>query len=194
MNECNDIVIVADYHSQNIEYRWLDTATGQERTGKYATSRAGILRQVEQALGEVSCGGKVAWIMESTTGWSRVKDLIGSRVQFVLANVLQMPRSPKAHRHKTDKLDTGRILREYLNGSLPRSFEPAAWWRQVRRVVDYRQDLVHRQTAIKNWITSLLHHETWHDRRNLWSQPGRERLAAMELSDSWRNSTPWAGG
>ena len=34
--------------------------------------------------------------MESTTGWARVKDLLGDRVQIILANVLQMPLPPKA--------------------------------------------------------------------------------------------------
>jgi transposase len=124
--------------------------------------------------------------MESTTGWSRVKDLLGERAEFVLANVLQMPLPPKAKRRKTDKIDTARILREYLYGSLPQSFQPSAWWREVRRVVDFRQDLVERQTAIKNWIGSLLHHETWEDRENLWSAKGLRRLRVMKLPPSDR--------
>ena len=53
-------------------------------------------------------------------------------------------------------------------------------------MVDCRQDLVERQTAIKNWIGSLLHHETWEDRENLWSAKGLRRLAAMEFSQSDR--------
>lgn len=186
VSEGKDIVLVADYHAENIEFRWFNEATGEERTGKYPTARAGILRQVEQAVGEVEPGGRVAWIMESTTGWARVKDLLGERVKFVLANVLQMPLPPKGKRRKTDKIDTGRILREYLHGSLPRSFQPDAWWREVRRVVDCRQDLVERQTAVKNWIGSLLHHETWYDRENLWSGKGQQRLRAMKFSPSDR--------
>jgi len=186
VNEGKDIILVADYHAKNIEYRWFNQASGEERTGRYATTRGGILRQVEQAVGEVMPGGHVVWIMESTTGWARVKDLLGERVKFVLANVLQMPLPPKAKRRKTDKIDTGRILREYLHGDLPRSFQPSAWWREVRRVVDCRQDLVERQTAVKNWIVSLLHHETWEDRENLWSAKGQRRLRAMKLPPSDR--------
>jgi transposase len=181
MHEAKDIVLVVDYHSKNIEFRWFNEATGEERSGKYATGRAGILRHVEQAARELGPGGRVVWIMESTTGWARVKDLLGARARFVLANVLQMPLPPKARRRKTDRIDTGRLLREYLQGSLPTSFQPSAWWRQVRRVVDCRQDLVERQTAIKNWIGSLLHHETWEDRAHLWSGKGRRRLAGMKL-------------
>ena len=50
--------------------------------------------------------------------------------------------------------------------------------------MDARQDLVERQTAVKNWITSLLHHETWVDRKSLWSDAGLRRLLAMELPPS----------
>ena len=119
MSEGKDIILVADYHAENIEFRWFNQAGGEERTGKYPTTRAGILRQVEQAVGELEPGGRVVWIMESTTGWARVKELIASRAEFVMANVLQMPLPPKAYRRKSDKIDTGRILREFLNGSLP---------------------------------------------------------------------------
>jgi transposase len=181
MSEDKDIILVADYHAENIAFRWFNQATGEERTGKYRTSRAGILREIEKASQELEPGGQVVWIMESTTGWARVKDLIGSRAKFVMANVLQMPLPPKAKRRKTDKIDTGRILREYLYGSLPRSYQPAAWWRRVRRLVGFRQDLVERHTAIKNWIGSLLHHETWYDRTNLWSSKGLRRLRGMRL-------------
>jgi transposase len=140
------------------------------------------LRQVEEARAAVSPGGEVVWIMESTTGWARVKELLEGKVRFVLANVLQMPLPPKARRKKTDKIDTGRLLREYLSERLPMSFTPDRWWREVRRLVDFRQDLVERSTALKNQVTSLLSHETWGCRENLWSKKGLGRLLAAELS------------
>jgi len=191
MNEGKDIILAVDYHAENIEFRWFNSADGEERTGKYPTTPENIVRQVEEATREVAAGGRVVWIMESTTGWARVKELLGDRAEFVLANVLEMPLPPKARRRKTDQIDTGRLLREYLNGRLPRSFQPAAWWRQVRRLVDFRQDLVERQTALKNWITSLLHHETWQDRENLWSAAGQRRLRAMPLPESDRQLVAW---
>jgi hypothetical protein len=46
-----------------------------------------------------------------------------------LVNVVQMPLPPKARRRKSDKIDTARILREYLNGKLPTSFQPSGHWR-----------------------------------------------------------------
>jgi transposase len=175
-----DIVLVVDYHAENIEFRWYDESLGKDHTGNFPTKQADILRLLEQATAEVEPGGQVVWIMESTTGWARVKDLLGDRVRFVLVNVVQMPLPPKARRRKSDKIDTARILREYLNGQLPTSFQPSDHWRQARRIVDARQDLVERQTAIRNWISSLLHHETWEDRQNLWSGAGLARLRSMK--------------
>jgi transposase len=188
VNVTKDILLVVDYHLENLEVRIFNGVTGEERCENCKTTRANILRLVEQARAEAGqAGGGVHWIMESTTGWARVKDLIGDRAEFVLANVLQMPLPPKGRRRQTDKIDTARMLRETLNGSLPRSFQPGTWWRQARRLVDSREDLVRRQTAIKNWISSLLHHETWHDRTGLWSAKGLQRLAKMDwpASDRW---------
>jgi transposase len=182
-----DIILAVDYHAENTEVRWFNCCTGEERRLNIPTTRIGILRLVEKAIAEAAqVGGRVIWIMESTTGWARVKELIGSRVEFIMANVLQMPLPPKAYRRKSDKIDTGRILREFLNGSLPRSYQPTAWWREVRRLVDSRQDLVDRQTAVKNWISHFLHHETWADREGLWTQKGLTRLRGLKLSASDR--------
>ena len=183
-----DIVLAVDYHAENTEVRWFNGATGEERCLNIPTTRGEILRVVEKAVREAAAvGGKVVWLMESTTGWARVKDLLGARVEFVLANVLQMPLPPKAYRRKTDKIDTGRMLREYLNGSLPQSYQPEAWWREVRRLVNSRQHLVKRQTAVKNWISHFLHQETWADREGLWTQKGLRRLRGLRLSlrDRW---------
>jgi transposase len=182
-----DIILAVDYHAENTEVRWLNCWTGEERCLNIHTTRGGILRLVERAVAEAApVGGRVVWIMESTTGWARVKDLIGSRVQFILANVLQMPLPPKAYRRKTDEIDTGRLLREFLNGSLPRSYQPEVWWREVRRLVNSRQDLVERQTAVKNWVTHFLHHETWQDRDNLWTQKGMKHLRSLKFSPNDR--------
>lgn len=186
MQQNKDTVLAVDYHSENIEFRWFSRASGQMRTGRYPTTREGILRQLKEAKNELAPGGRIVWIMESTTGWARVKELLGNKAQFVLSNVLQMPLPPKARRRKSDRIDTGRILREYLSGSLPTSFQPDRGLREVRRVVDSRQDLVERQTAIKNWINSLLHHETWEPRENLWSEQGLTRLRAMKWAPSDR--------
>ena len=184
MHNPKDIILVVDYHAKNIEIRRLNCVTGEERRLRIPTTKSGILRLVDQAVAEATLtGGQVVWIMESTTGWARVKQLIGHKVRFVVANVLRMPLPPKAYRRKSD---TGRLLREYLNGSLPQSYQPTMWWREIRRIVDSRQDIVERQTAVKNWISHFLHHETWKKRTGLWTQKGMRYLRRIKLSDSDR--------
>jgi transposase len=110
---------------------------------------------------------------------------------FELANVLQMPLPPKARRRKTDKIDTARMQREYLAGSLPRAYQPPSEWRQIRRVVEVRENLVNRRTALRNGINRYLAHETWENRSGLWSKKGQLRLRALPLPDRDRQIIGW---
>jgi transposase len=174
-----DITLTVDYHDRNCVIRRLERPGGREQLlAEVPTSRGDLERVLDQARRDAGPGGRVVWIQESTTGWARVQALIGDRAEFLLANVLQMPTPPKARRRKTDKVDTARIQREYLAGTLPLAHQPPAAWRQLRRLVAYREDLVSRRTAIRNWINRYLAHETWYDRTGLWSQAGQRRLRA----------------
>ncbi len=176
----NDIILAVDYHDENLTVRWFNCHTGEERILKRHTTREAIGRLVDDSIAEAApAGGRVIWIMESTSGWARVKKLLGDKARLVVANVLQMPLPPKAYRRKTDKIDTGRILREFLNGSLPTAFQPPAPLRRVRRVVAARESLVSRRTAVRNWINRYLAHETWVSRTGLWSAKGMCQLKSF---------------
>jgi transposase len=173
------ILLTVDYHDQNCVIRRFDRDRGVEDVVAVPTTAGdlcGVLREARRRAGP---RGRVVWLQESTTGWARVQALIGPQADFVLANVLQMPLPPKARRRKTDRIDTQRLQREYLNGELPRAHQPPAWWRQTRRVVALRENLVSRRTALKNWINRYLAHETWEDRSGLWSVKGRRRLRTL---------------
>lgn len=173
----NDIILAVDYHDKNIVVRWLNCHTGEERNMKCPTTAEAINQLVDDSVAEAaSVGGRVRWVMESTTGWARVKALLGNKAQMIVANVLQMPLPPKAYRRKTDKIDTRRILRAFINGWLPTSFQPSASLRSIRRVARARESLVSRRTAVRNWIGRYLAHETWESRDGLWSAKGMRRL------------------
>lgn len=185
-----DIVIVTDYHSKAIQFRIVDASTGEERSFNRATS----IEAIEVVLAEarktaLPRGGQVVWIMESTTGWVRVKKLLGGRATFLLANVLQVPLPPKAYRRKTDKLDTARLLREYLHGELPLAHQPDEAWRQARRVVALRENLVGRRTTLRNQVKAYFAHETWDQRTGFFSGSGivklRERLKSLPEDDAF---------
>jgi transposase len=176
----HDIVLAVDYHDENTVVRQFDERTGVETIVTVPTSARGLRQVVDQAAAVARRRrGKVVWIQESTTGWARVKALFGDRVTYILANVLQMPRPPKGHRRKTDCTDTARMLREYRNGNLPQADQPSDWYRQVRRLVGLRENLVARRTALRNWINRYLAHETWESRANLWSEKGQAALERL---------------
>ena len=175
-----DITLTVDYHDRACVIRRYDHATRREQLfTEVLTTKEELLRIVDQARSDVGRHGCVTWIQESTTGWARVKELLGSRAKFELANVLQMPLPPKGRRRKTDKVDTARMQREHLAGNLPLAYQPPPECRQLRRVVAYREGLVNRQTALRNWINRYLAHETWYDRTGLWSPKGHRRLRAF---------------
>lgn len=182
-----NIILTTDYHDQNCVIRWLDEATGKEQVHKVATAAKHLSDLVARAEALAKPrGARVVWIQESTTGWARVEALLGRRVLFQLANVVQMPLPPKARRRKTDKIDTARLQREYRNGTLPLAHRPPAWWRQVRRLVALRENLVSRRTALRNWLSRYLAHETWEDRTGLWSKKGRQRWQQLaEAAPRW---------
>ena len=114
-----DISLTVDYHDRACVIRRYDHATRREQLfAEVLTTKEELLRIVNEARRDVGRRSSVTWIQESTTGWARVKELLGSRVKFELANVLQMPLPPKARRRKTDKVDTARMQREHLAGTL----------------------------------------------------------------------------
>ena len=177
MHYDKDIILAVDYHDKNMEIRWFNAATGEERRMNVATSRRSIRSIMHRACREAAeAGGRVVWIMESTTGWARVKRVVAPKGLLVLANVLQMPLPPKAYRRKTDKIDTGRILREYLNGTLPVAHQTPAETRRARRLAACRESLVRRRTALRNWTNRYLAHELWVSRTGLWSERGIQWL------------------
>jgi transposase len=186
----HSITLTVDYHDEKSVVRWRDSRSAAEQVLTVPTTPAAFIQLVDQAWAEFGRRrGRVVWIQESTSGWARVRDLLGDRVEFVLANVVQMPRSPKGHRRKTDRIDTARLQREYLNGQLPRAHQPPAPWRQLRRLVARRENLVNRRTALRNWIGRYLAHETWESRAGLWSAKGQRRLRKLA-----QTAPGWDGG
>ena len=175
-----DITLSVDYHDRACVIRWYDHSTQKDQVfAEVLTTKKSLNDIVDRTRLATGREGHVVWIQESTTGWARVKELLGKRVDFRLANVVQMPLPPKGRRRKTDKVDTARIQREHLNGNLPLAYQPPAKWRRLRRLVAFRERLVARRTSLRNWINRYLAHETWFDRTGLWSPKGQRRLGKL---------------
>ena len=175
-----DITLSVDYHDRVCVIRWYDHSTQKDQVfAEVPTTKKDLNDVVDRTRVDAGREGRVIWIQESTTGWARVQELFGKRVDFRLANVVQMPLPPKGRRRKTDKVDTARMQREHLNGTLPLAYQPPAKWRQLRRLVAFRERLVARRTSLRNWVNRYLAHETWFDRTGLWSPKGQRRLEKL---------------
>jgi transposase len=88
-------------------------------------------------------------------------------------------------RRKTDQLDA-QILAEFLAaGELPEAWRPTPRVRQHRRLVRQRDHLRRRITGVKNRLRHVLAHYNA-DVSNLFTQAGREHLAAVPLSPADR--------
>lgn len=178
-------ILSVDYHDENCVVRQYDGVTGKETVQTVPTERELLTQLAIDSRRATASGVRLIWIQESTTGWARMKTLLGNRVdEFVLANTLKLPKRPKDHRRKTDRGDTQRILHEYLLNRLGLADQPDQELREARRLVSYRENLVSRQTALKNWINRHLAHETWEDRSNLWSGRGRKRFQKFVAQQS----------
>jgi transposase len=188
-----DIMLTVDYHDAHCVIRRRPGDAGRGTVQRVPTEWAVLRSLMCSARRDAQArGGRAIWIQESTTGWARMQQLATEcGVEFVMANVLQMPLPPKARRRKTDKIDTARLEREYLNGELPRAHQPAAWWRQVRRVVAVRESLVRRRTALVNWINRYLAHETWEPRCVFGSKRNADRLRKLAVPDLDRRVLDW---
>lgn len=193
MSSVQDIMLTVDYHDAHCVVRRREGNAAKSSVARVPTDPEVLRALMRSAVRQARLqGGRVIWIQESTTGWARMQRLAAEcGVEFVLANVLQMPLPPKARRRKTDTIDTARLEREYLNGALPRAHQPSEWWRQVRRVVALRESLVRRRTALVNWINRYLAHETWEPRNVFGSKRNTSRLRQLPVPDLDRRVLDW---
>jgi transposase len=193
MSNSQDIVLTVDYHDEHCMVRRFDAATQKSSVQRIDTEALALRRLMRDAVQIAQArGGQAVWIQESTTGWARVQELASQLpIRFLLANVLQMPLPPKARRRKTDKVDTARLQREYLNGELPLAHQPSSKWRQVRRLVALRENLTSRRTALTNWINRYLAHETWNARKRLTGARGLEYMRTLSLPAMDRRLIDW---
>src|SRR5258706_2259060 len=92
------IVLTVDYHDQNCVIRRRDLGRSTEDVLTVPTTAGDLLVVLADARRRAGPRGRVVWLQESTTGWARVGDLVGTKAEFLLANVLQMPLPPNGRR------------------------------------------------------------------------------------------------
>ena len=138
-----DILLTVDYHDRACVIRRYDHATRREQLfTEVLTTKEDLLRTVDQARRDVGRRGCVTWIQESTTGWARVKELLEAKVEFVLANIPQMPLPPGGWPETEDRqgwtmarMQRGAARRNLAVGLLSLRWSAASsagWWLTAR--------------------------------------------------------------
>ena len=92
------ILLTVDYHDENCVIRCRDLGRSTEEVVTVPTTAGDLLEVLADTRRRAGPRGRVVWLQESTTGWARVRQLVGKKAEFVLANVLQMPLPPKGRR------------------------------------------------------------------------------------------------
>ncbi len=135
------ITLTVDYHDRACVIRWFDHSAGRDQVfSEVPTTKEALNTMVDKARLATGRQGSVTWLQESTTGW-RVQELVADRAEFLLANVLQMPLPPKGggeDRQGRHSSTCRRVPRRQLAAGLSTPAE----WRQLRRLVGYREGLV----------------------------------------------------
>ena len=174
------ILLTVDYHDQNCVIRRRNAGTGEERVVSVPTTEGDLRQVVAQARAEVGRRGRIVWLpgehdrLGACAGRPRRSGRVPAGQRTANAASAESPSAEDRQGRYGPAAE-----REYGNGNLPLAHQPPAWWRQVRRIVACREDLVSRRTALRNWINRYLAHETWADRSGLWSAKGLRRLKAL---------------
>lgn len=109
----------------------------------------------------------------------RLKELC---YESIVVNAADVPTMQKERLAKTDKIDSGKLSREYENGSLKGIYIPTVEQQSLRSYSRLREQLVQQQTRLANRIKGFLNlhgKEILH--RNLLSKKGRHWLVNMEF-------------
>lgn len=156
-----------------------DTSTAEERFVTVRTRPDELCRLLERER-----PGHVVFEVCTQAGW--VHDLVtASGAKSHVANPNHEGWRWRNVKRKTDRLDAAKLAGMLAMRQLPEVHMPSRRVREQRALISYRQQLVARQTRIKNTVHSLLlRRGIVHPRgRHGWTQKARAQLA--ELARPW---------
>jgi transposase len=149
--------------------------------------REGVRRfyqQFQQAVVGVEALGYAGW-------FHRLIEELG---QALLVGDAQEIRRRARRRHKNDHRDAMLILDLLLHEDFPEIYHLSPASQQVLGLLRYRHRLVKMQTMLKNGVQAVALNEGLRLKSNLWTEAGRQRLAALELeaAGAWQRETSLA--
>jgi transposase len=174
-----------DVHRKQITFDYVDSETGEVRSGQIRPATRKTLRAW---LGKHCLGGDGEFALEGCTGWRFVvEELTAAGATAHLADPAETAAlRGRKKRAKTDRADA-RLLRTLLwEGRLPESVVPPTHVLEVRTAGRLYCALMDERRAWQQRIHAQLFHQGCPPIRALLSQAGRDGLASAELSAAGR--------
>lgn len=148
-----------DIHRQQVTFDYLDTVTGQVRSGRIEPA----CRQVLRDWLATRFGGRqdVTFAVEGCTGWRFVvEELQRAGITALLAEPAETAerRGPK-QRAKTDKADARHLRVLAVEGRVPCSWVPPYQVIELRALLQLYRDLAEEHAAWSQRIHATLYHQ-----------------------------------
>jgi transposase len=104
--------------------------------------------------------------------------------EAIIVNAADVPTMQKEKLTKTDKIDSGKLSREYENGSLKAIYIPTPAQQSLRSYSRLREQLVKQQTRLANRVKGFFNlHGIEILSKNLLSKKGRQWIENLEFSE-----------
>jgi len=130
-------------------------------------------------------GGTYKFVYEAGfCGFWIVRKLKEMGYEAIIVNAADVPTMQKEKLTKTDKTDSGKLSREYENGSLKAIYIPTPAQQSLRSYSRLREQLVKQQTRLANRIKGFLNlHGIEILYKNLLSKKGRKWIDGLEFRE-----------
>jgi transposase len=146
-----------DLHRAQITFDYIDTATGEARTGRVAPADRDRFARFLAELGTTDAD----FVVEGCTGWRYVAEELsaaGMRAHVADPAEAAALRGPKK-RAKTDRADARHLRQLMVDGRVPESWIPPAHVLEARTLGRLYLDLLHTRNAwVQRTHAGLFHH------------------------------------
>ncbi len=185
------IVGAFDVHRRQLTFEYLDTGTGELKTGRVVPADREHLRRW---LGRFAGRDDVQFALEGCTGWRYVtEELAAAGIEPHLAEPADTAALRGRKRHaKTDKADARHLRVHLLAGDLPECWIPPAHVLEARAVVRLYKDLLDERGAWHQRIAATLFHQGVPAGVSAAKPEGRAAADQAELSAAGRQAVDTA--
>jgi transposase len=174
------VIIGCDYHPSGQQVFGIDTESGEVVADRWIAHSGDELDQFYRALPAgtvvgVESSGNMLW-------FERRLQQYGHRLR--LGDAAQI-RSKETRKQKHDRRDAELIARLLLENNFPDlQWVPSLAERDQRQLLMHRHKLVRMRAQVKNQLQHIAMNQGEQQKRQLWTQAGRELLEKLQL-DPW---------